>query len=384
MLADASLQLSQHDFDRISFLQNFYFRRYKRMGTIFTVTCGHPISKPSLALVDQSTHIYLDEETACPLCKRPSNLQMPIFRKDVFEALNTIQPKFAQIVANLNLHHFIDFLKSAISLDTDKLDPLYFSSSTYSEDAIKVFQEERGYVNDTSSKYFTNFLMYLDNFKSVFEKSPNRNPEYDVLAAKSISGNLKYIELFGLANCVKEYSLVLHNLYLLMRQFALTNQMEREIQKNSPDQKGVPEPGSKHLQGNLSTRILSKLLKCNENNANFIYLDLEKAYSMLIAESVSSSLISKINLFSNELVFQKFFNLVNELFACARYRQLLKRFELPEDTTFENVKELPQGKRIIGGLLKLLRMCAFMKYVVNLPNYQGSKSCKLTSREEHV
>lgn len=58
--------------------------------------------------------MYAQDEAPCPLCKAPSNILLPCFRRVVFESISGANPAHNELVQQAQLADFIDIFTSLL------------------------------------------------------------------------------------------------------------------------------------------------------------------------------------------------------------------------------------------------------------------------------
>lgn len=70
---------------------------------------------------------------------------------------------------------------------------------------------------------------------------------------------------------------------------------------------------------------------------------------------------------------QQAFNLVAQFCIRSRFQQLKFRLGLPPGLSWDEAKSNPKfGKQITNGVLRILRIAGFLKYITLYPTYQNS------------
>lgn len=178
-------------------------------------TCGHCVKNGNLANLGGTTRLYEDEEKACPLCKNPNNIAIPII------------PGFQTKLSSLE--------KDATCVEVDTLIELLFStttsesvlnSETKNTEVMKEFSKEiEEPINNLKDVTMISTLNYSDLINMVnnrlppIEASKKQHPDYSVtkLIAESIVYIVDMIKLTGLPHFILKLAPYYHNLFKSLR-----------------------------------------------------------------------------------------------------------------------------------------------------------------------
>ena len=179
-------------------------------------SCGHFVKSIDEAVYGDREADYEQFERVCPLCKAPSNLLMPVFTETVYQTLKENKPKPEDKDLFTIDHIALIMPNTAESLpESLQRNSTIFTKECYSKVSLDILAGE--------NISLINFSNSVETFTSSVEQAWQDQVEMDTFKLRSKPAEiiLAYIfsmsRMVGLPNAVKNYGSVGHNLYLLFR-----------------------------------------------------------------------------------------------------------------------------------------------------------------------
>ena len=176
-----------------------------------------------------------------------------------------------------------------------------------------------------------------------------------------IQGLLRDIDIYGLGKACKFWGEVYHSVYLMIR---LHNIFEHDR-----------TPKLWRDEATQILHIFSQVVNVNEQSKEFLNLDICSLYSMAVAAIISTVVLEK------EVV--SIFRETTKLFVGLKYRQCLRRRNLdPSTITWDDIRYDQKYQDVLSTLATILRMAAFMEYVMQYPKVHKSSSYSNASQQD--
>lgn len=360
--------LEKNLFDGVVGLRDQAISDCKKPSAMLLSSCQHFISRSSVLDKQNKSKVYIKMENPCPICQRPANCFVPIFKKQVFDSLQ--KAKVAQ-PESLTLSNLLQNLQ----LKLESSDPKEAQASVYKiylKDDLDVFSSEQNCIDNLKNNIVGQLLLFCDGFERAVGKVEKMRISFESIICKSLAEILNYIEIHGLAHSAKDFALIYHNVYLALR----ISQILEALQEK-------PSMENQEILDRIILNLAQFFLKCDETSSDFVSVDLDSAFS--------GALFRLSFLLFNENEYRIYSKLVTELFINSRLRQMKLRLGIESSKTWEEVKNGPHGKQIVSQLVKMLRMSALFKYTTQLTTYLNQKSlfaqivkCNLTGDEKEL
>jgi hypothetical protein len=279
--------LESGDFEKTARLKEQVVRDSKALGSLIFTSCKHNLLNLSsmLEFADSKnlpSSIHLENENGCPLCRSPYNLYLPMFSINILTVLNQTDQKTKKKVESYSSADLIDDLQ-AIFQKTGS--PLLTSTAIIDKEAIlKIYEDNNSDCERVVSQIFTNMLIYTDGYEKATNSGLSKDITAETLIMNSLSEILRYIDLYGLVQATKDLAHIYHNLFLVLR---LRHLHENLAEHRSTEGTVIDKSDVLATQRSRSAkRIITALLSCCEQRAEFIYADLEKIYAAVLAHLV--------------------------------------------------------------------------------------------------
>lgn len=270
---DSTKTFTKEEFENIVYLKDqcLNTRRlypHLTLRDILVNSCPHEVAYGTKLSKNMAYNtIYIDEEIGCPLCRKPSNLFLPVYSRSVFSALHPLQP------STVDLASFVAGLESGSAA--------WSSMDVYAKDAKEVIRQQRGLVETLANQAVSNEILFEDNAKEAgvgYEQGVGR---FHKLIARGIAQLLRYTEINSLANNIKSYSEIYHNLYISFRLMLLMDWTESNTLFISSD---TPSKLSKYTR--IRSSLISILVESSPNGPSFIEANLDDLFSKLLTKLV--------------------------------------------------------------------------------------------------
>lgn len=285
-----NLNLKKEEFDQVTLLRDAALRETGDIGSMVLTTCRHICSKKCLEndlktnKSNEQKDIYAGNEDACPVCRMPFNIAFPIFSSDLFQALGTnksLPTSGSDYQASIK---DLLGLLSSISNSSLSSSPI-LSKDTYDREIlVKVLSLHTPDIDKIFSEIMTNFILFTDKYEKATGKQVKEFPSGEEMMKRCFVEMLRYIDFYGLAPAVKDFSTIYHNIYLSMRcgylELCFVDQVSSEgniIDRSEVLKKTIKE---------RSLRIGSALMRCCMKRTEFLESDLEKVYAGVLIELV--------------------------------------------------------------------------------------------------
>lgn len=213
LLKDMSCGFSSKDFQQIELLRDKYLRNCSQSGAMIVTSCRHCLSNFSLIAGDPTHKVYLEGEVGCPVCKRPSNLPIPVFPQQIYQ-------KFFKTSDNSEKKCLIkdmaaDILNVALQNKSEAAN-IYWKKKDLSEEDEKSIENELIAVDQLFTKIMVNNTIYND-IKEKATKKSSMSPSVEDALLNSFIEYLLYSNLYGLVNSVSSFASTYHNLHLALK-----------------------------------------------------------------------------------------------------------------------------------------------------------------------
>lgn len=212
-------------------------------------------------------------ENQCSICKKPSNLLLPVYANHVYEHL-TSSTSFAKeskegIIANL-MDQLINHQKDQKSLGWWR-DP-----KCYSKHSLAYLDLE----NESLSQVQGKLMQFIDYFQRNVRECLNvavlRENSFEEQISDALCEFLRYSEVIGLVAAVKSFASVYHSIYVTLR-LKVINEAERY--------KLTPEIIENSLPGTLTYLLAAVFESCSDPD-QFKLLDLNSIMCRAISLTV--------------------------------------------------------------------------------------------------
>lgn len=247
------------------------------MNHLFLTQCGHFIAEPSMAAAGDRQKNYASIEYQCSICRKPSNLLLPLYASQVFEHLNSSTSFTKDIPKD-------DLLKSFIyQLNLREKDPLalgwWRNPTCYSKHSLAHLDLESEALSQVQAKLMQYMDYYYQNTRACLNIVVIREHSFEEQITDSLCELLRYTEVIGLVPAVKSFGCVYHSLYTTLR-LRIINEAERY--KDTP---GIIE----HCSPSQLYFLLKTFLKSCQDPAQFKDLDLNSIMCRLLSLTVTSN-----------------------------------------------------------------------------------------------
>lgn len=251
-------------------------------------SCPHEIAYGTKLNKNQAYNsIYIDEEIGCPLCKKPSNLFLPVYSKDVYVALQS--PHIFS--KNFSLPAFVALLESG-SHDLSSLAGL-------SREAKDTIARQRGLVENLANQAVSDEILFDDNMKEAVDGYDGQVGRFHKLIAGGIAQLLRYTDVYSLANAIKSYSEIYHNLYISLRLMLLMDWTEsnegfvgRRLEQENlqlftippTTNPSTPVPITKFTR--IRSSLINILVESRQGGPSFAVANLDELFAKLLVKLV--------------------------------------------------------------------------------------------------
>lgn len=270
LLNDSNRRGDSSDFEQIELVRDKKLAKLKDRGSVIITNCKHSVADYASIPGDQTHKVYNDSEVPCPLCKKPSNLPLPIFPKSTTDALAAIKAPSDASVKSF-LQGLLESIRSATISSF-----LSSNKPTNLQEINTRLASDREASNELFSKIISNEVLFHDLLETAIPSQKENNIEVEKILLRSTAEMLLYSNLYGLANSVTGFSITYHNLFLALR-IKLLKEFEEEPSSDFIN-RILPLLG---LVGNFICQTRYKE-DSEEGKAAFINLDLEKSYCHLV------------------------------------------------------------------------------------------------------
>lgn len=273
--------LTQHaaQFDEIVALRDKAIKDSRlKPGAQILTSCNHFVSDPNQLRRTHGEQVYHSTEVPCPVCKRPNNTMLPVFRRDLFEVLHRSDQDFDTSSPKITLQEVVEYLISTTEPTAEQqqtqetpLSKYWGTEKSYSSDGLwRILKEEESALESFFSTNFTNYLEFSDLLDKggVRTKSRARWNSNQEILHNSLSYVLQYLELSGLASHVTEFAYIYHNYYLLLRSEFLS------LSKS--------DPFSQSVLNNRVLKLLSQLNTVHPDSEGFLSADIEEVFAATV------------------------------------------------------------------------------------------------------
>lgn len=271
MINDMVSGRDKQDFDQVELLRDQKTQELPWSGSAIVTTCKHCISNCNLIPGDSTHKVYLEGELPCFLCKKPSNLPIPIFPKQVYETLWRENSENLEIT----LESVLSDLEKLLASENFEESSVFFAGEKLSEASITSMSAELEASDQLVSKAMVNNTLFKDMKDNASKLTFTDPAPVEWLILNSFIEVLLYSSLYGLANSAANFSMSYHNINL-----ALKLMLTREH--------------SEKLGSETKTRILYSLSVIGQslstirdlNSEEFLNCDLERIFCRALVHSV--------------------------------------------------------------------------------------------------
>lgn len=175
-------------------------------------TCTHCVSKSQvLKAGSKSKNFDSTTEWECPVCSKPANIKLPIFKKDVIKALDSVESAY-KIDESFA---FDELLSDLRVLSQGKLPPNIWHNQALSEEQIYLLNSEVSEGSNALNMVNIWFSIALEKLSIDSEKDPLHMQLK--IASSSLGSLLSYLLISDLKSMAKQFGKVYSSILALTR-----------------------------------------------------------------------------------------------------------------------------------------------------------------------
>lgn len=227
--------------------------------------CGHFISDPSHGIKGDRGRNFNSLELMCPICKKPSNVQLPVYEQSMIDLLSKSSTPLEVSDA--------DFLAKLINELADTIEHTnrqgwWRDTTCYKKHSLARFELQSDHIQLTRDRIYA-FIResFVANEKVLNKINPSTRTGVEEMADALVE-ILRYSELYGFVPTIQNFGQVYSSLYMTFRLMIIT---EAEKHKDKPEL--------------IETRVFSSMLGCllavvfkELETEDFLKIDLNALY----------------------------------------------------------------------------------------------------------
>lgn len=213
ILNDMVTGREKQDFDQIELLRDQKVNELQISGSTIVTTCKHCISNHNLIPGDATHKVYLEGELPCFLCKKPSNLAIPIFPVQIFKTFwkdnsKPAESKIDDILADIH---------DIVTTENLEESTIFWTGEKLDESTIATLAPELEAADLMVSKVMVNNTLFRDMKENASKIKISESDSVEWLLMNSFIEVLLYSNLYGLANSTANFSLSYHNISMALK-----------------------------------------------------------------------------------------------------------------------------------------------------------------------
>ena len=264
-LISESTQNSQINFEEVVKLRDIALHRSQFEGHLVVTMCGHYIADPIHGLRGDKSKNYSTLELMCPICKKPSNVQLPIYESSIVELINNSQKK-AEIAEQEYMPAFIGEITRVLR-DNMQLG-WWRDTRCYSKRTLAQFELQSDHIQSTNDKIYEFMRDHSTAREKVLNKINFTNHSVLEEMADAIADMLRYSEIYGFVPTIQSFGKVYNSLYLSLRLCIITESEKLNLK---------PECINTWVFSSMMGHLLAILFSSLETE-NFVQLDLNALF----------------------------------------------------------------------------------------------------------
>jgi hypothetical protein len=181
--------------------------------------CGHYIADPSHGIKGDKSKNFKQMELMCPICKRPSNVQLPVYESSVIDLLSNAQKK-----SDTRESDFLATLTKelCLTLEDHMRQGWWRDTSCYNKRSLAQFELQSDHIQLTNQKIYDFIKDNMMAREVILDEVNMTNRTSVEELADTMTDILRYTEVYGFVPTIQSFGQVYNSLYVTLRLIIIT------------------------------------------------------------------------------------------------------------------------------------------------------------------